>query len=348
MESKVPGRGGRILWVVVRSLGKFKYRLLTLHRILISVRRLIKERRLTQRVYQLSKTCVRSIIQRLRNLRLKTSFPIPFQWYPPTVNEDWDVTVVIAFQERHRVVRAVVAEAVKAALMGRQVCICLAASGAKDREFALDLQEQYTNIGVVICQNNPLGNKWQTAVDCARKLSPRALLITGSDDLISADYIVNNLNILLDDEIETPAMIGPRAWYMTYYEEGEPIENAKVWSVTYRNQFHFMPLGAGRIYRADFLDLVDWQIFERKWDALLDDKGYDLVRQRGSFIYNPVLDDGFVLSIKGPWAAMNPIEAIKEAPSISVVELVGEERNRIFDSISSSLAPIEQPSSCSQ
>ena len=119
-------------------------------------------------------------------------------------------------------------------------------------------------------------------------------------------------------------MIGPRTWYM--YNSTDK----KLCMVSYKNEFHLMPLGAGRLYSSSYLESKKWKIFDRNLQKLLDDKGYYGVLKDNLIVYNATLDDGCILSIKGNWDAMNPAENILKANPINASEILGNDKNKIL------------------
>ncbi|TLS76040.1 hypothetical protein FE236_07865 [Mariprofundus erugo] len=257
-----------------------------------------------------------------------------YEWTEPALEMGFcDLAIVIAFRGRHKVLKAVVSELFSAQSIG--IGLVLACSNEEDVAVAMGLRQNYKRIGVVRCDNQPLGNKWHIAVECARKLSPKAIMITGSDDLVSSDYLVNNFNILMQDPFGGLGMVGPRVWYVADLTLG--LDQLTIWRVAYCNEKHLMPLGAGRMYKATYLDTVDWKIFERNWPSMLDDKGYYDVLANDKNVYCPTLDDGFVISLKGKWVAMNPLEEIISASSISAVKVDNEEGKRVMNRIKASL-----------
>lgn len=233
---------------------------------------------------------------------------------PESADQSLAAAIAIAFEGRQAIVEAVVAEALKANEAGVTTCCVLACSSDVDFEFACRLREEYGQVAVCKVSNRPLGRKWQVAVETARTLKPEFLVITGSDDIISRDYITKNLAIMRDQALGRVAYAGPRKWYIAAAGD----DGVDVFSVAYTNS-HRMTLGAGRIYAAWFLDQVRWEIFDRRLNRRLDDKGHALVVARDELAYVTTVDDGFVLSVKGDWQLLNSIQAIQQASTVICV-----------------------------
>jgi hypothetical protein len=236
---------------------------------------------------------------------------------PLSADVDYAAVGVIAFQGRHAVLEIVVRELLKVnERWDRRLGVILAASDEADINFAARLRDDLTDVGIVMTPNKPVGRKWQRAVDCARISDPDYLFITGSDDILSASFVLKNVQLMERKELGAIAMAAPRTWLLidtTAFSSGA---DARLWLISYKNLHHRMPLGAGRIYSKDILDKVDGQIFDCTLDRLLDDRGFNLVLYHSGLIYTTTMDDGFVLSVKGNWSSMNPTNVILEAESI--------------------------------
>lgn len=250
-----------------------------------------------------------------------SEFSVAFHEYaavPLSAAVDYAAVGVIAFQGRHAVLEIVVRELLKVnERWDRRLGVVLAASDEADINFAARLRDELGDIGIVMTPNNPLGRKWQRAVDCARVADPDFLFITGSDDVLSASFVIKNVQLMERQELGTIAMAAPRTWLLLDTTACSNEQDAVFWQISYKNSHHLMPLGAGRIYSKAFLDKVDGQIFDCALDRLLDDQGYNLVLAHSGVIYTTTLDDGFVLSVKGAWNSMNPTNVILEADSIA-------------------------------
>lgn len=256
----------------------------------------------------------------------------------PLPKDKYDVVGVIAFQGRNEILSVIVREALKPRKEGLSAGVVLACSNDADVNFANAMRAEHEDVGIVMTENKPLGRKWQRAVDCARLANPDFVYITGSDDVISSDFISRNVALMKRREVLHIAMSGPRSWFLfdlVGFRAGRSIDES-LWQISYHNHFHLMPLGAGRIYSAEFLDSVDWQIFEQSWDKLLDDKGYNLVMEQNGAIYNPTFDDGFIMSVKGPWGQMNSLDGILKADSILAEPATSEQFAAILESLGES------------
>lgn len=290
--------------------------------------------RILQIYYQTRKV----LIEKIEKYTTITFYSKKFHWYTPnSILSAYDVITVIAFQERHQVLRVVVNEIFKAQTYNLNIGLVLACSSADDLSFSKELQSQYTHVGVVFCKNNPLGNKWQIAIDCARNFNTKTLMITGSDDLVTADYIFNNHLHVCNYHNNSHVMAGVNSWYMLAYKKNTGFSKMALWKTSYKN-ITSMPLGAGRIYNTTFLDDIDWQIFDRNLESTLDDKGYDIIISSNKKIFYITPGKGFILSIKGNWNAINSLKTIlHEAPNILLNEIKEKKKKFLLRKIENSI-----------
>lgn len=241
----------------------------------------------------------------------------------------YDVVCVIAFRGRHDILRLVVHELLHERESDMQVGVVLACDEPLDVSFANDLRGIYEHVGIVITDNSPLGLKWQRAVDCARLANPDFLLITGSDDITTTSFLRKNIRHMRDTSLGVIDMTGPRTWLLVDLGDGEQREASGFWTLSYHYEGHGMPLGAGRIYSREFLQRIDWVLFDVAREVHLDDMGYEKLVELGGMLYNPTLDDGYILSVKGAWSAMNSVEVILNCDTITTRPCNEQELERI-------------------
>jgi hypothetical protein len=159
--------------------------------------------------------------------------------------------------------------------------------------------------------NNPLGNKWQHSVDMARKSNPDYLVTCGSDDFLSTDYVENAIKIIEQGH----DFVGVNGWYMS--------DGKKFWKTKYRHLRDF-PAGSGRVLTKKALDLINWQMYDRKLDRLLDDKLRNQVQKHKikTFISQDPDKEGLrILAVKGKWDVLNPLEKFLMAPTIEMTRI---------------------------
>ncbi len=285
----------------------------------------------------------KQLIEKLEKSTEITIYSKKFQWYrPETMLQEYDLVAVIAFQERHEILRVVTHEIFKAKSYDLNIGLVLACSTKNDLSFAKELQTQFSHIGISFCKNHPLGNKWQIAVNCARNFNTKTLMITGSDDLISADYIYHNHLQVCNHDSSIYAMAGTNQWYMLDYNKNKHFSKMSLWKTKYKKHI-LMPLGAGRIYNTTFLDSVNWQIFDRNLESALDNKGFELISSCNKKTFYSTSEKGFILSIKGNWKAINPLNSILyETSDLKLDKLKIDEQNVLLEKAYDSINLIER------
>ena len=184
--------------------------------------------------------------------------------------------------------------------MGR---IFLAVSDKSDYD---QIKRAFPNINLLITANNPLGAKWQKAVDLARFHDSEILITCGSDDVLSRNYVESALKIIEDGH----EFVGSNGWYMS---DGKSHYKAKY---RYYSQF---PAGSGRVFTKKFLDAIDWKIFDTRALKHLDDKAVDELFRRGikhHICQVPEFSGLKILALKGAWHQLNPLSKFLNAPTI--------------------------------
>lgn len=152
---------------------------------------------------------------------------------------------------------------------------------------------QYPNLIVVNYPNNPLGLKWQFGVRTAKKINAHPVIILGSDDIVNKDFTKNAIRLINRGF----TFIGLKQFWVEH--------KRKRYLINYKPE---QPIGGGRIYSANFLDLIGWKIFEAK-ERHLDDFGFKqviLTNQKYKLIDNMINEGLEVTAIKGDWSMMNP------------------------------------------
>lgn len=216
-----------------------------------------------------------------------------------TFQKKWKVMIVIAFLGRHQILR----ESMK--LFSKQTMIpgvVLVGSTEEDTAFCREMSTEYENVFYLRCPNNPVGLKWKAGVSFSRLFNPEAILIVGSDDVISLDYVRRFYNLMKQGY----DMIGKRVWHIVNNLDGG------LYRVNYTDKVD-ITLGAGRMYSRRILDRFNWDAFEFLRDRCLDDLGFHMVEKMGGKVYVDDDDEIQVLSVKGSWATMNSFEKIVEA-----------------------------------
>lgn len=183
--------------------------------------------------------------------------------------------VVIATHDRLQITTVNIKQ-----LIGQGVKVVLVVTDINERK-------HYDNydVHIVMAPNNPLGAKWQAGVDYARSLEPSHIVITGSDDLLSVG--------LFEKYCCDQALTGFHQWY--------------VW---HDNKLHLLrylqpqPLGGGRIYTRQALEMFRYKLFDITKNKWLDDHTWIGSIRKEWKIYN--IPE--ILAVKGNWPVMNKVD----------------------------------------
>lgn len=191
-------------------------------------------------------------------------------------------------------------------------------SSASDLCFLTRLTSRYDFIHINLAINRPLGYKWQECVTFAKQTAnPYALMITGSDDLVSAQYIINSFRQVSVSGLPKIPVVMPMYWSMYDVKTSESYQLSYV-------PTQKIPLGAGRVFPRPFLDLLNWRLFDTSLNSQLDNKAYyNLYRVRCFFQgFSLYYEQGLLLSIKNAdKLALNPIDTILSASTIEYRKL---------------------------
>lgn len=116
-------------------------------------------------------------------------------------------------------------------------------------------------------ENKPLSNKWQKGVDFIKEKNVYdALMIVGSDDLLSKKYVEKAIK-------HTPnfSLIGKSQWFILRKSKdykSNIVDN--LYELKYDMPKILEPLGSGRVYSKAFLDKINWKLFFSGENSLLD------------------------------------------------------------------------------
>jgi hypothetical protein len=156
------------------------------------------------------------------------------------------------------------------------------------------IRECRPNVHVFHHENQPLGRKWQYAVDRARELQPDLLVIQGSDDVLEVDTKD------LYRTMETYQAVGVRRF--------TAFDGKRYYQCQYRHHVQ-QPIGSGRVYRRDILDQMDWLLFHPHRKRGLDDQGWYSANLKGACMLQANNVPGIqVIAMKGPWDCLNSLD----------------------------------------
>lgn len=160
----------------------------------------------------------------------------------------------------------------------------------------------YMNMGVEVIDapNSPLGKKWQAGV----KRDSNPLIICGSDDILAPDYVEKACTLVR----EGYDMIGVTSWYV--YDQ----VRKDLWLASYINKCTDFPLGAGKVISASLLSKMKYNVFNQALNKNLDTTSFSEAERHRVKI--KLIRTPEVLSVKGRWATLNPMEKLKVGKNI--------------------------------
>jgi hypothetical protein len=240
-------------------------------------------------------------------------------------NRNYSVACVIAFHGRHSILEITVDLLSKQSLVP---AVVLVASNPSDAQFADTLSKKYSNVFITFYQNYPLGAKWAAGVRYAKSLDVAGVLILGSDDIISSDYVNYCFSCIGRGKGSSSGYsdcVGTRTWYM--YE----CRTDDMYSLQYAKNISIF-LGAGRMFSKYFLDSIRWDIFKLDLSSGLDSYGYTQV-QDFSGKFKEVSSPHSVISIKGKWEMLNSSMKILKSKNIVSKKLTQSDKKSILGDI---------------
>lgn len=239
-----------------------------------------------------------------------------------------DLVLCCAFTGRHHIVRQIVSEAVLN--RERNVHWMLTGSTDEDAAFIETLAATTGRVTGFVCENRPLGRKWQTCMHTAFSHFRSPLYgIVGSDDIVSHTliaYIIDTHRAAVSvpsSAAFVPSLYCSLEWLVAHIDARSDLALGIV-RCNYEYSSTFQPLGAGRFYTRAFIEECNGIIFESDKERQLDDRGFFEIRDRRKHIEYYTMEDGPLISVKGDWAQLNSFDALLDAPTVDVREFTFE------------------------
>jgi len=156
--------------------------------------------------------------------------------------------------------------------------------------------------------NDKLGKKWQAGLSFARKLSPDAVMICGSDSWLTRNWVEKMLPNLNNADV-----VGKNIFYTCNAIYNRPLSIIKR---TYANNNN-LPAGSGRIISADILNKIDWKMFPPDRNKGLDTACYQTITAANG-VYSVFNDDdeANILGIKSHWDVITSYSRLKTSKNL--------------------------------
>jgi hypothetical protein len=163
--------------------------------------------------------------------------------------------------------------------------------------------------------NEPLGAKWQRALDLARLLEPEYILAVGSDDWLEPGYVAHGLRRLS----EGWDVYGRGRWKMVEFN----VKKIRVTDCRYRG--HRDPLGSGKLISANILDRIDWKLYPENAPRGIDYFSHMQLVEAGARVFSGLDDFPSIFLIKGSWPMINWRMEIRNSPMTEVLRTVEDD-----------------------
>ena len=218
----------------------------------------------------------------------------------------YSMVMCIPFTGRYHIMEVVIAEFFASQGDDLPLGVALAGSDPSDLDFAEKMKKKYGHIAYQNCENFPLGRKAQLSLDLAKSVKHDAVLMNGSDDILSASYVRSCLKYVQLGSID---FVAPIVWY-TYNAAPKSSTYGAIWRTHYTGSAAGSSLGAGRGYSAEFLKKIDYEVFATSIDIHLDTKMEEMASSGAIRTVHPSRDDGPIVSVKGDWDKLNEIDSL--------------------------------------
>lgn len=162
------------------------------------------------------------------------------------------------------------------------------------------------NTHVYSFANDPLGAKWQHAIDRARELDPDIVMVTGSDDVVLGSTPA------LQEALEGHDMLALNGWYI--------FDGKRHFFAKYLGEH--VPIGGGRTYTRALLEKMRWHVFDGLAPKRLDNAGWWHALRHGARVRHADKVPGlYIVALKGPWKQFNSLSKLRGAKHIDITPI---------------------------
>lgn len=211
-------------------------------------------------------------LQRHSSVFNETSHFYQFSQIPPPIfGEQVSLVICCAFTGRYEILAQSISESFHSGYADQTRWV-LCGSNKEDKLFIEEMQRKHEQrVSGIIWKNNPLGEKWQAALSFAKEFySGELFAITGSDDMMSSKLLNTIIEkYFLDKSVASnsiPAMYATDQWFLVCLNESDSYSPGLI-KCQIKSDGFFIPLGAGRFYTKEFLELVHYKIFDETLES---------------------------------------------------------------------------------
>lgn len=146
-----------------------------------------------------------------------------------------------------------------------------------------------------------LGDKVQAGVYHCRYYNPDAIMLCGSDDLLSLNWIEK-----MSEIIKTYDVVGTDHVYTMSFNPLSLMINSYKGLPRYGE-----PTGPGRMVSSRVLEKLNWELYPPGLSQNLDSNSFRKLKEVNSKFYLYTKDEAKILSVKGPWDHITTVGSLR-------------------------------------
>ena len=146
-----------------------------------------------------------------------------------------------------------------------------------------------------------LGDKVQAGVQHCRNYNPDAILMCGSDDLLSLNWTEKMLEYIKQYDV-----IGTDHLYTLSFNPLNLMINSYKGTLRYGE-----PAGPGRVISSRVLNKLNWELYPPGLSQNLDKNSFAKLNSVNAKFYLYTGDEAKILSVKGPWEHITTLENLR-------------------------------------
>ena len=205
----------------------------------------------------------------------------------------YDFVICMAIWKRHNVLRKVI-NLINSYNLPFSIGFVLIYSRSTD----FNLFPNINNVHFFYASNMPLGSKWLSGIYSTQLFDPKMIMILGSDDMVSEEYIKEAYKCITKDNVE---FCYGNSW-LTYNAN-----NGNLYQQSYQAKSRKI-LGAGRVFSRKLLKKVNYKIYDPILKCGLDNT-FRLLSQIKRFKSHIIQTPG-VLLYKGSWECISDLRTL--------------------------------------
>ncbi len=214
----------------------------------------------------------------------------------------YDIVICIAIWNRHEILKKTI-DLINSYNTNFKIGFVLIYSKESDNNLFPNMK----NVHYFYAENQPLGSKWLSGIYHSQLFIPKMVMILGSDDLVSKEYIEDAYNSIT---IHNYDFCCTTHW-LTYNDS-----NNKLYFQKYST---YKLLGAGRVISSRFLEKLNYKIYD---PCIL--KGLDNTIRFLNNQYKPktrIIKKTGILLYKGNWECISDVITLINSPLLKTKEL---------------------------